>query len=346
MKVLDALSLPPSAQVINAAGKFLIVAPNTPETITALVRTRAELDQWFLEASFGLASVALASEPASCSDFVGGHFAALRSPLGRPRPRQDAGASRWRRRMRRLRSAPRTTRTARVNSTADCPRISSSAGTAIAAQDSAAIRSSSAPGWLGKKSPCCASGAPAPDGPKQGAARLLSNDYFGFRVTLTKDAARNTPALRVLDLSLPSADGTAPMFAGLARRSINAYVPLLLQEAAADSRYARLDDDVGVGDLKTFEHLALDAQTIDSDGRVRGVAALGVLKGDIDNLGQIFATTLGARATFASWAALSRRVGAFFFAGSCHSFALRTRRSGTSTRCSPAATTSTSSAHG
>jgi CRISPR-associated protein Csm1 len=81
LKVLDALSLPPSAQVINAAGKFLIVAPNTPETIAALVRTRAELDQWFLEASFGLASVALASEPASCSDFVGGHFAALRQRL-------------------------------------------------------------------------------------------------------------------------------------------------------------------------------------------------------------------------------------------------------------------------
>jgi CRISPR-associated protein Csm1 len=37
-----------------------------------------------------------------------------------------------------------------------------------------------------------------------------------------------------------------------------------------------------------------------------------LLKGDIDNLGQLFAVTLGERATFASWAALSRRISSFF----------------------------------
>jgi CRISPR-associated protein Csm1 len=31
LKVLDALSLPPTSQITNAAGKFFIVAPNTPE---------------------------------------------------------------------------------------------------------------------------------------------------------------------------------------------------------------------------------------------------------------------------------------------------------------------------
>ena len=33
LRVLEALDLPGTSQIINAAGKFLIVAPNTPETI-------------------------------------------------------------------------------------------------------------------------------------------------------------------------------------------------------------------------------------------------------------------------------------------------------------------------
>ena len=57
LKVLEGLSLPPSAQIINAAGKFLIVGPNTADVRAALARTKAELDQWFLRASFGVASV-------------------------------------------------------------------------------------------------------------------------------------------------------------------------------------------------------------------------------------------------------------------------------------------------
>ena len=36
--ILDALALPPTNQVINAAGKFLIVAPNTLEVRTGAGR--------------------------------------------------------------------------------------------------------------------------------------------------------------------------------------------------------------------------------------------------------------------------------------------------------------------
>ena len=70
MRVLDALALPPTSQIINAAGKFLIVAPNTEDTRTALVEVRRTLDAWFLEHSFGQAGIGLAWLEASCNDFL------------------------------------------------------------------------------------------------------------------------------------------------------------------------------------------------------------------------------------------------------------------------------------
>ena len=58
--MLDALDLPSTSQVINAAGKFMIVAPNTTETIEKLQQVRQELDNWFLQHSWGQAGVGLA----------------------------------------------------------------------------------------------------------------------------------------------------------------------------------------------------------------------------------------------------------------------------------------------
>ena len=128
--------------------------------------------------------------------------------------------------------------------------------------------------------------------------------------------------LRIFDLSLPGADAGKTLFSGFARRAINAYVPVMKHESAADPRYAGAGE-VEIGGLKTFDHIARDAQTVEPDGRVAGIAALGVLKGDVDDLGRIFATALADRPTFANWAALSRRVGAFFSAVTPHLCAAR-----------------------
>ncbi len=72
MKVLDALALPPTSQITNAAGKFLIVTPNTTATRQALEEVRSELDHWFLEHSFGQSGIGLAWLEAACDDFLGG----------------------------------------------------------------------------------------------------------------------------------------------------------------------------------------------------------------------------------------------------------------------------------
>ncbi len=69
LTVLDALDLPPTSQVINAAGKFRIVAPNNETTRARLAEVRRRIDQWFLEHTYGQAGLGLVWTEASVDDF-------------------------------------------------------------------------------------------------------------------------------------------------------------------------------------------------------------------------------------------------------------------------------------
>lgn len=309
LKVLDALALPPTAQVVNAAGKFLIVAPNTAGIARDLARVRSEMDQWFLDASFGLASVVFATEAASCDDFVGGRFAHLRQRLA-------AGLDKAKRQRFHFASdnAPDAVRAADY-AQGVCPfdgRLPAEAGSDYDGKPCARLSADqiSLGAWLAREK------APVlriERGQQKGASgKRLGCDYFGYSVVLASRDERQATAARLFDLALPGADANADCFAGFARRAVNAYVPVVTHDVHADPRYVGLEEQVEQGDIKTFDHLARDARSVGADHRLKGVAALGVLKGDIDNLGQIIATALGERATFANWSALSRRVGGFF----------------------------------
>jgi CRISPR-associated protein Csm1 len=72
LRVLDALDLPPTSQVVNAAGKFLIVAPNTVATLVTLRAVQTELDEWFLAHTWGQSGIGLAWLPAASRDFLRG----------------------------------------------------------------------------------------------------------------------------------------------------------------------------------------------------------------------------------------------------------------------------------
>ncbi|WP_373510292.1 type III-A CRISPR-associated protein Cas10/Csm1 [Thiocapsa sp.] len=69
LRILDALE-PPTSQVINAAGKSLIVAPNTDRTRERLEQVQRSFDQWFLEHAYGQSGIGIAFRAACCNDFV------------------------------------------------------------------------------------------------------------------------------------------------------------------------------------------------------------------------------------------------------------------------------------
>jgi len=293
VKVLEAFQLPVTAQIINAAGKFLIVAANLRDAEKRVEGVRQELDKWFLKHTFGQGGIGLAITKAKRVDFKKGTFQGLMTRLfndleRRKRRRFDLCGS---------------------NATLPIFKIEYKEG--------ACVVCGKAPAILNKEDIkiCRLCGDQIDIGKKLvKQERLLVTrnevnndtlalDCFGYRVTFTATEdksgkfgplVKDGDLLRAWDFSLSSKDGKAPLWNGYARRAINGYVP-------------KGEDDA----IKDFGDLAKTSIVKDDKDQPRGVAALGILKGDVDNLGKIFTNGM-KEPTFARMAALSRQVNAFF----------------------------------
>jgi CRISPR-associated protein Csm1 len=327
LKVLDALDLPPTSQIVNAAGKFLIVAHNTEDARERLKGVRAELDEWFLAHTCGQVGVGIAWQSASCDDFRQG------SHQGSP----------FRSLMKRLFTQLEDAKLQRFGLCGDVPpepvfeEFLTRFEHGPCAIDGKMPADQQMPGsdaWISHLSmdQISIGGALVAKErllvtrePLEGrSVKALEIPIFGYSVAFTgaEEAsghfgreAQSGNLVRAWDFSLPeSEDG--PLFSGYARRYINAYVPRFsMPNAWDDDRYSRCaaEEDVEreVNAVKTFGHLACDARQLDEKGNWIGVPALMTLKGDVDNLGLIFQDGLDAP-SFARMAALSRQMHAFF----------------------------------
>lgn len=322
LKVLDSLELPASSQVVNAAGKFLIVAPNTPETIEKLGSVQKELDAWFLAHTWGQSGIGIAWLPAASADFKRG----------------SEGASPFRDLMRRLfeQLEEAKLRRFRLCGPAYAPAVFKgfldqfTLGVCqidghsparlekddIQVSDLAADQIDTGK-WLATMKRVLITR----DGLGHNTLRL---PIFGYHVSFTEaeedtgrfgGEARTGNLLRAWDFSLPTSFDT-PLWNGYARRHINAYVPRFGEVNAWESdRYQGIEDaemfDRDPNEIKTLNHLARDDRRLDKDGRWVGAEALMTVKGDVDNLGMLFQNGM-ERPTFAKMAALSRQMNAFF----------------------------------
>ncbi len=335
MRVLDKLALPPTSQIINAAGKFLIVAPNTAQAKEALAGVRQELDAWFLKHSFGQAGVGLAWLEASCNDFLSEHGERANSH------------PRFRILMKRLFAQLDLAKAQRFGLCGDTPpspvltgfldrfrndlgvcKVDGRAPADMTIEDrgqklevsNLAKDQIDIGNWLTRFERLLVT--------REGIGEhTLGVDLFGYRISLTGDeadsgrfgpAVRDGNLIRAWDFSLPDRDGDRPLWNGYARRYINGYIPRFSGEeisAYERDKYARCDPDAdsdfSAHEPKTLNHLACEDQRLDDKRRWIGIRALTTLKGDIDNLGLIFQQGLTAP-TFAKMAALSRQTNAFF----------------------------------
>ncbi len=313
LKVLQACELPPTSQIINAAGKFLIVAPNT-EAIRERLRTlRQELDAWFLQHSFGLAGLGLVEKAASCNDFLKGRFGTLMTSLFADL--EDIKLKRFDlTRGKAVFPASYPKGVCRYNDklpaddkgSAALSRDQITLGTQLARQGRLLI-------------------AEGESELRAGSVSLLETSIFGYRVGLTghEDAsgkfsqlASQRHLLRCWDFSLPQTLEET-LWHGYARRNINAYVPRFDDiNLWAVERYGELAKDqdfpIEPGASKSLNHIACeDRLPLQEKHGWQGQVALMTLKGDVDNLGRIFQKGLH-EPTFAKMAALSRQINAFF----------------------------------
>jgi CRISPR-associated protein Csm1 len=322
LRVLESLDLPSTSQVINAAGKFLILAPNTPETHAALGTVQAEFNAWFLQHTFGQSGIGLALLPARARDFQSGRkgeespFRILTRRLfeqleaaklqrfglcddGPPPPLFEGFLDVFRNDSGECRIDGRSPATEEIEPGIWVSRLAADqirTGDYLARRERVLISSDS----LGQGS--------------------LQVSIFGYHIHFTPNEdesgrfgreARTGNLRRCWDYALPKAFD-APLWNGYARRQINAYVPRF--EGLNEWERSRYDglDDLKIEDIKTLNHLARDDRKIgDGDHRWLGQEALMTLKGDVDNLGRIFEKGL-ERPSFAKLSALSRQVNAFF----------------------------------
>lgn len=326
LKVLEALALPPTSQITNAAGKFLIVAPNTQAAKETLETVTREINQWFLTHGFGLAGLGLIGKPACCNDFLKGNFKALTASLFSALERAKlqrfdltAGAS----------QAPTVFAVNYPHGVCqyngrlpgDRPEGENKASAALS-RDQITLGSQ-----LVRKNRILVTQDVA--GFSGTGVTLLEMPIFGYNVAFTGteeetgkfgQLARGGALLRCWDFSLPD-NLTDTLWHGYARRFINAYVPHFSElDWQTRSKYQGLEDQVEWDDLhhcigKTLDHIACEDRTLemptDTADQWQGQVALMTLKGDVDNLGLLFQQGLH-EPTFAKMAALSRQMNAFF----------------------------------
>jgi CRISPR-associated protein Csm1 len=327
LKVLDALDLPSTSQIVNAAGKFLIVAPNTEQTRVGIDYVQSELDRWFLQHSWGQAGVGLAALEASCNDFL--------------KTQADDKHTRFQNLMKRLFEQLDTIKTRRFGlCNADTPLVFSDFLDRFNNQIGVCEVDGRSPAEITYKGVNMS--LLAKDQIDIGYyltryQRLLITrqrlklestlglEIFGYFIGFTENdeirgkfgnEAESGNLLRCWDFSLPDSE-TAGLWNGYARRYINAYVPRFDEKAESERKLGKFkgvpeDDSIAIGDIKTLNYIACEDRVLHANGEDwNGVAALMTLKGDVDNLGLIFQNGLGAP-TFAKMAALSRQMNAFF----------------------------------
>ena len=285
LRVLEALDLPPTSQVLNAAGKFLIVAPNTPEALTQIAAVRSELDQWFLQHTFGQQGVGLAWTASSLDDFASKKFRAALDRLG-----ESLEVAKLQRFGLVGAPAPAAVFTDYLDATAEFG-VCAYDGKSPAADTDSDGRPIS---WLAKDQIAIGKALVSESRlvvarRRDGRHGALGLDYFGYGLRFTGDAIAGGLPVRTWDFAGPS-DANAPLFSGLARRWVNTYVP----RSAND-------------EVMPFDEIANADRRADG----AGLAALGVVKGDVDNLGALFHTGL-QQPSFAKWAGLSRQLHFFF----------------------------------
>ena len=327
LKLLDALELPPTAQIINAAGKLLIVAPNTADAHSAVARCRRELNDWCLTHTYGELGVGLASTPAACNDFAASRFGELTRQLfaaldtakhQRLDLCADGATSTFDGFLDRF---DNTLGVCKINGRHPADREASARrGYALSRLADNQIR-------IGEELTRHARLLVTRDAETLPVLRL---DYFGYRLAIVPSAeesgkygelARSGTLLRVWDFDAAEADGT--VWRGYARRFVNSYVPRFdASDQQTQGKYGKWQSEAELpaasnGDrqtvpaIKTLNLLACEDRRLTIGDRWQGEIALVAIKGDIDNLGSLFQQGL-EKPTFAKMASLSRQINAFF----------------------------------
>lgn len=326
------LHLPSLSVVLNAAGKFHLIAPYTPEAEKSIDLVEQQINEWLFSISYGQSSIGITSTPAKPDDFHCSGFSALwerhlrRVELKKYQKldlvRHGGAVTHYldsfdndlksslcplcgkRPSVKEAENSRLIYRDSKGSSCAIC-RDHIMLGTNLVNGKRLAILNNS--GEIGREK------------------GLLSPIYGCYQLTFTndpmEDAAYDNTLLKLWNLNANESGGLDHK---ATNRLINGHVPRYREADNFDKcpdggngreeKAADLVEQIKEGAPKTFNHLAKMARHWGQDAdRWHGTEALGVLKADVDNLGLLFGCGLAdERFTLSRLATMSRQLNNFF----------------------------------
>ena len=306
--ILDELGLPNFNRIVNAGGRFLILAPNTESTLQKLREAQRRIDRWFYDTCQGLLGLHISFDlEAAGGDFLQAGFSHLQRKLAWHTERRKltpfAGAiqddGKWK---------GSTFRHERIAADGYTDGFFESLGSCLPRADSVCI-------------------GPAEGFSLQGLLEDRKDNpfatpfgYYSFDI-ISGHPREFSGLTHVLELVPPPTDRTLDkvrygwLTAAYLPKVSSEDLPIY-EDAEVKGWLAEEEADqtssLRVGDTKTFSHLAIDALLRSQDGRFRGEPLLAVLKTDVDRLGYLFANGFGNKASIGRIVSLSRQVDFFF----------------------------------
>jgi len=326
------IGLPSTSVLLNAAGKFTIIAPNTEQARQALAVAEEKINAWLIAISTGENALGISTVAASPEDFVAGRFMAVYDRL------TEAMAARKYRKfdLRRHGGVVKGFLERFKNDLTPplCPYCgkrpaSPAAETFKSGQENKSLCTVCRDHiFLGenivKKNRIAITAADAELAHE--GLRLLE-PIFGIYQAAFVPGGLSTLAsagklFKCWDISL---DPTGRTARDVTARFLNGYVPVyreedlyderILEGPKAEAKKEEMIDDIKEGRPKTFEHIAAKALNpqADKERRYAGIQALGILKADVDQLGLIMSCGMADKQfTLSRLAALSRQLNFFF----------------------------------
>ena len=334
----EELGLPSTSIVLNAAGKFTILAPNLSSVEEIVKQVKERLTQWFLKYYFGESMIGISSVEASSEDFLLVDSTVENSQRNRfteltKKMAKQLEKEKYRRfDISRLGGVVKEYLDQFRNDFADplCPFCGRRPSQFAAAQSD--LEGMDICGicydqiQMGKN-------LVKPDAKGSFlAVTTLEADLYGeklkvalfdrYQVSFDVEGKLSSLASKGELLNYWRCDIKSPEESPvlLTIKPIQGYVPLysekdqkddrILEGEKSDKKKLELIDMIQSKGIKSFSHLALAAKNEETK---KGIAALGALKADVDHLGSIFTSDFhGEGGSFSRFASLSRMLNGFF----------------------------------
>jgi CRISPR-associated protein Csm1 len=322
--------VPASSIVLNAAGKFTIIAPNTDTARTKVQEIEETINKWLIENFYGESSLGISSIEATCNDFVSGNFPHLWEKLQSETDRKKFSKfnlSQYGGSVGEYLDSFNNTlehplcpfcgkRPSNENAFVNLSRSEKACACKVC-HDHIYIGE-----HLVKEERIAIT---TPDADLKGE-KLLEPIFSRYQLSFDVsgklgDLARTGDLLKYWDIGIKK-DGKISKV--ITAKFINGYVPRYEDSDNYDDRFLtgnkkdetklELVESIKEGVPKSFLHIAKNALNFtDQQGKFKGIEALGILKADIDNLGLIFSYGIRQnRQTISRLATLSRQLNNFF----------------------------------